>query len=469
MRGGATWTVRVTDGKPARDPLARHRRRRVAPATRDKLQAELAALARQAACTPRTFEIGALFAVKGEVLDSRRMLVAVAAVDDEAAAQARGARSSAVQRSSSRAGRAAARHRRGHRRARHRRAQRLASSGSSPGRRAWSSSRDVDNEGGGRETRRYFGKIYVTVDNAGSSRWSTRCPRTSCSPGLVPAEMSAVVAARGAQGAGGRGAQRAARQDRHAPPDRSLPPVLDAALPGLRRRRPRRRARHRRGHGHARRAARARRRRARRRRLLGDLRRPHRGQRARLGRRARRVAARHARRRRRRAQARWPPFARRRRRRARGVARDRPVDATAPCARGRKEAQVNFRWTTRRSTSPRSQTRAGVGALRDVEVLERGVSGRATRLRSSGDAGDQGDPRRARDPPRARRPQERACSCSTLARDAGGHVTRSQRRAAATATASACARSAPSAWPQRALLRRNPAAYYGAPHLRQLY
>src|SRR5207302_2063234 len=85
VRGGATWTVRVVDGKPGK--LKYHVvASSFAPADSDKLQAELAKW-RAKGKTPRSFEVGALFAVKGQVLDSRRMLVAVAAFDDEATAK----------------------------------------------------------------------------------------------------------------------------------------------------------------------------------------------------------------------------------------------------------------------------------------------------------------------------------------------------------------------------------------------
>ena len=51
--------------------------------------------------------------------------------------------------------------------------------------------RDVDNERGGKETRKYFGKLYVTVDNSGQLAVVNAVPEDKLLAGLVPAEMSA--------------------------------------------------------------------------------------------------------------------------------------------------------------------------------------------------------------------------------------------------------------------------------------
>src|SRR6202012_2917333 len=50
---------------------------------------------------------------------------------------------------------------------------------------------DVDNEHGGKEPRRDFGKLYVTVDNAGQLAVVNAVPEDKLLAGLVPAEMSA--------------------------------------------------------------------------------------------------------------------------------------------------------------------------------------------------------------------------------------------------------------------------------------
>ena len=76
VRGGATWTVRVLDGKPGR-VVMHNVVASFAPSQTEKLQAELARWRAKKVQT-RTFETGALFAVKGQVLDSRRVLVAAA-------------------------------------------------------------------------------------------------------------------------------------------------------------------------------------------------------------------------------------------------------------------------------------------------------------------------------------------------------------------------------------------------------
>ena len=56
------------------------------------------------------------------------------------------------------------------------------------------------------------------------------------------------------------------------------------------------------------------------------------------------------------------------------------------CARP-KEAQVNFRWQKTLDLAA-VEARLAVGRLRDLTVVERGVSGRATRLHVKGDGGD---------------------------------------------------------------------------------
>ena len=161
--------MRVVDGKPGR-VVTHNIVASFAPSDTDALQAELAKWRAQKIPT-RTFETGALFAVKGQVLDSRRILVAAAGTTGGTAYP------ELVERP-------------------HGTVEAVDDRGTvvrndsilwfEPGPSGLLALADVDNEHGGKESRKYFGKLYVTVDNSGSSRWSTRCPRTNCSPASCP-------------------------------------------------------------------------------------------------------------------------------------------------------------------------------------------------------------------------------------------------------------------------------------------
>src|SRR6185369_14267138 len=50
---------------------------------------------------------------------------------------------------------------------------------------------DVDKEGGGKEVRRYFGRVYVTVDKTGKLAVVNAVAEDKLLAGLVPAEMMA--------------------------------------------------------------------------------------------------------------------------------------------------------------------------------------------------------------------------------------------------------------------------------------
>ncbi|HEX4462921.1 MAG TPA: SpoIID/LytB domain-containing protein, partial [Polyangia bacterium] len=186
VRGGGKWTVRVLDGKPGKTRwwvVAAS----FAPAQSTAMQAELGRW-RAKGKTPRTFEVGSLFAVKGQVLDSRRVLVAVDSFDDEAAAQ-RAATAiggsvhpDLVERP------------RGTVEAVDERGVVVRNDAIlwlSPGPSGLLDLADVDNGRGGKEARRYFGKLYVTVDNSGQLAVVNAVPEDKLLAGLVPAEMSA--------------------------------------------------------------------------------------------------------------------------------------------------------------------------------------------------------------------------------------------------------------------------------------
>jgi hypothetical protein len=181
--------VRLSGGKPARVRwhvvVARFK-----PGD-DKLQEELKRW-RDRGEKPRTFEVGALFALKGEVLDSRRVLVAISPRDDEAkakeAARALAAqhnidtsvhpeladRPSGTVEATSESGSVV-------------RNDSILWFAAAPG--ALLELRDVDKEGGGREARRYFGLLYVTVDRNGKLAVVNAVPEDKLLAGLVPAEM----------------------------------------------------------------------------------------------------------------------------------------------------------------------------------------------------------------------------------------------------------------------------------------
>lgn len=174
VRGGTTWTVRVVGGVPGK--IVTHNIvASFAPSETEKLQAELARWRNQGVRT-RTFETGALFAVKGQVLDSRRILVAAAGTSGGTAFPELVERPRGVVEAVDEHG--------------------VVVRNDSilwlePGAAGTLELRDVDNERGGKETRKYFGKLYVTVDNAGKLAVVNAVPEDKLLAGLVPAEMSA--------------------------------------------------------------------------------------------------------------------------------------------------------------------------------------------------------------------------------------------------------------------------------------
>ncbi|MGZ3406674.1 MAG: SpoIID/LytB domain-containing protein [Polyangia bacterium] len=403
VHGGASWTVRVVDGKPGR-VVTHNIVASFAPADTEKLQAELATWRAKKVQT-RTFEVGALFAVKGQVLDSRRILVAAAGTTGGTAypelvdrphgtVEATDDRGTVVRNDSI--------------------------VWFEPGPTGLIELRDVDNERGAKETRKYFGKLYVTVDNAGQLAVVNAVPEDKLLAGLVPAEMSAssppealkaqAVAARnellakigtrhltdpyrlcatqhcqvyagaGREDARASAAVTATRGEllvRDA--GGGLVDAVYSASCG--------------GHGEHNEN------------VWGGA--PDASLRGRLD----GDAA---------LQARLPTFA------SIGEAELRAWLAIAPSADGPwcarpKEAQINFRWQKPIDLAA-LEARAAVGKLRDVQVLERGVSGRATRLRLSGDGGDK-ELKGELEIRRALGNLKSAMFVLEPARDAGGHLT----------------------------------------------
>jgi len=191
VKGGATWTVRVDGGKPARI----HWHVVVGKLAPGDAQLPTALqLWRDRGFAPRTFEIGAIFGVKGEVLDSRRVLVTVSPRDDEAQARAEARALSSSFHGDFGVHPELAERPRGTVEATDERGAIVRNDAIlwfAPAPNGLLEVKDIDKEGGGKESRRYFGKIYVTVDNEGALAVVNAVPEDKLLAGLVPAEMSA--------------------------------------------------------------------------------------------------------------------------------------------------------------------------------------------------------------------------------------------------------------------------------------
>jgi SpoIID/LytB domain protein len=190
LKGGERWTVRVVDGKPGKirwNVIAGS----VKAGDGDGLQAELARW-RGRGFKPRSIEIGALFAVKGAVLDSRKLLVAVDSAAEELVARAKASALKTKFSVDASVQPELIERPRGSVEAVDERGT-VARNESIlwfvPGDSGLIELRDVDKEGGGRETRRYFGKLYVTLDNEGQLTVVNAVPEDKLLAGLVPAEM----------------------------------------------------------------------------------------------------------------------------------------------------------------------------------------------------------------------------------------------------------------------------------------
>jgi SpoIID/LytB domain protein len=194
VRGGARWSVRVVDGKPGR--VAWHVVvARYLPSQNEPLQAELSRW-RGRGQTPRTFEVGALFAVKGQVIDSRKVLITVGSFADEAAANDAAARLRQQGSVATSLHPELVERPRGVVEAVDERGAIVRNDGIlwfTPGPSGLLELADVDNGRGGKETRRYAGKLYVTVDNSGQLAVVNAVPEDKLLAGLVPAEMSAAA------------------------------------------------------------------------------------------------------------------------------------------------------------------------------------------------------------------------------------------------------------------------------------
>jgi stage II sporulation protein D len=190
IRGASSYTIKLDKGRPGK---VRYRAvvARVPVGDDQALRAELDKWKGRGE-KPRTIEMGALFAVRGEVLDQRRLLVAVGEASDEAGAKQLvaglkkrfpGDVSVQAELAERPGGVLEATDDRGG----------VIRNDSilwfaSPG---LIEVEDIDKEGGGKETRRYFGRIYVTIDRNGKLAVVNAVAEDKLLAGLVPAEMMA--------------------------------------------------------------------------------------------------------------------------------------------------------------------------------------------------------------------------------------------------------------------------------------
>jgi stage II sporulation protein D len=196
VKGGERWTVRVASdaggGKPGKirwNVIGGS----VKAGDGDALQIEMQKW-RSRGMTPRSLEIGALFAVKGAVLDSRKTLIAVDSAPSEDAGRKRAAELSQQFHVDAGVEPELIERPRGTIEAVDERGT-VARNDSIlwfvPAEGGMLELRDVDNERGQKETRKYFGKLYVTLDNDGKLTVVNAVPEDKLLAGLVPAEMSA--------------------------------------------------------------------------------------------------------------------------------------------------------------------------------------------------------------------------------------------------------------------------------------
>ena len=192
--GGTTWKVRIEGASHAVNVKWHVVVARGLPSESERLQG-LAATWRERGFAPRTFELGTVFGIRGAVIDGRERLVAVAPQSSEEAAQ-KEARSVAekwkvetsvhpevIERSG---GMLVARDEHG---------MVVHNDGvlwfAPEGGNSLLQVEPVDKVGGGGDRRSYAGQIYVTVDAKGKLAVVNAVPEDKLLEGLLPAEMGA--------------------------------------------------------------------------------------------------------------------------------------------------------------------------------------------------------------------------------------------------------------------------------------
>jgi len=196
VTGGHRFNVRVKNGRPSvvRWHVVVERHRPGAAELPEALQRW-----RARGFTTKTFEIGALVGIRGQVLDSRRVLVAVAPQTTEAAARAEARKLGEAHKLTGAAEPTVhpelVERPRGLVVATDENGVSVENEGIlwfSPGPSGGALEvEDVDREGGGRESRRYAGLVYVTVDGSGRLAVVNAVAEDRLLAGLVPAEMPA--------------------------------------------------------------------------------------------------------------------------------------------------------------------------------------------------------------------------------------------------------------------------------------
>ena len=179
--GGRRWTVRADTTRRAKTRW--HFVFKRLPNDADRVQAEMERW-RERGFSPKRFEVGTLFGVRGAVFDSRRVLITVAPADDEAAAKKSAAELAAKWQVETSLYPELVERPRGTVIATDERGSTVSNDAI-----LW-----FVPEGAGLlsvDSRSYAGKLYVTLDNAGSLAVVNAVPEDRLLAGLVPAEMSA--------------------------------------------------------------------------------------------------------------------------------------------------------------------------------------------------------------------------------------------------------------------------------------
>jgi stage II sporulation protein D len=180
VAGGRRWTVRADGTRPAKKRwhvvVAR------LPNDGDRIQSEME-LWRGRGFAPKRFELGTVFAVRGALYDSRKVLITVSPGDEEAAVKRSAAELAAKWKSDTSLFAELAERPRGTLTATDERGNSVSNDAI-----LWFRGDDLLEVDG---KRRYAGRLYVTLDNAGALAVVNAVPEDRLLAGLVPAEMSA--------------------------------------------------------------------------------------------------------------------------------------------------------------------------------------------------------------------------------------------------------------------------------------
>ena len=181
VAGGKRWTVRAEKTQPAKKRW--HVIVAKLPSDAERVQAEME-LWRGRGFAPKRFELGTVFAVRGAVFDSRRVLITITPADDEAAAKKAASEAAARWHVDASLFAELVERPRGTLIAVDERGSTITNDAI-----LW-----FRPDGGDLlevEKRRYAGRIYVTLDNSGALAVVNAVPEDRLLAGLVPAEMSA--------------------------------------------------------------------------------------------------------------------------------------------------------------------------------------------------------------------------------------------------------------------------------------